>query len=626
VIQPDNDIDARIAEARKKYETERAKRTQEHRGSPELVGDLGHYVEDPYTAVKPRPAVHDQVDVVLVGAGFAGLLAAAELRKSGVPKIRLIDTAGDVGGVWYWNRYPECKCDVESLIYLPLLEETGYIPSTRYAPAPEIGEHARRIARHFDLYEHALFHTGVKELAWDDELNLWHVRTDRGDDFLARFVSLCLGPLSKVKLPDIPGVETFKGHAFHTSRWDYNYTGGGPTDPKLNKLADKSVGFIGTGATGLQCVAPLAESSRQFYLFQRTPSTVGPRDNGPIEPDLVKNFAPGWQRRRMENFTAVNFGKPVKEDLIKDGWTRLFGDLVSSPRFKGLQGEALARERERVDFEKMEEIRRRIDAIVTDPETAEKLKPYYRYMCKRPGWHDEYLAAFNLPNCTLVDTDGRGVERITESGIVVAGKEYKLDCLIYGTGFETETLGKLRTGIDIFGRNGQPLTEHWGKGLRTLHGLLVSGFPNLFIVPGLQGQAVVTTNVIHLTSEIAEHIGYIVRIILEHSLDSFELTPEAEEGWVQTILARRVDNTEFYKACTPGRYNYEGDVNARPLQNTTFGGGPFEYFGLLAEWRESGNLPGLTLLKDGAAVILPEHPYRHVKKEETDAGQFSSMV
>jgi cation diffusion facilitator CzcD-associated flavoprotein CzcO len=588
--------DQTLSVMREKYKVERDKRLSAgKRQIQEVTGDLLSFLDDPFLPKASREPIIDEVEVACVGAGFAGLLVGARFKEAGFKHVRLIDTAGDVGGVWYWNRYPEAKCDVHSLIYLPLLEETGYIPSTRYAPAPEIAKHAQRIARHYELYKDALFHTGVVDITWEVSQAKWRLKTDRGDSMLARFVVLCNGMLSRVKLPDIPGITSFKGESFHTSRWDYTYTGGSPTNSNLENLNDKVVGFIGTGATGLQCVAPLGRSAKKLYVFQRTPSTIGQRNNGPIDPEVVRSFGPGWQKRLQENFTAINFGKAVGEDLLPDGWTDLFLDLYNSPTYAGLKGAELAAEKERVDFKKMELIRQRIDSIVEDPATAERLKPYYNYLCKRAGWHDEYLPTFNLPNVELVDTQGAGVERVDEDGIIANGKHYDLDCLIFGTGFETETGGRLRLGFNVVGRKGISLVEKWKGGLATLHGLVSAGFPNLFITPGINSQAVVTTNVVHMTEEYAAHFAFVARAILEQGKDVFDVAPEAEAAWVRTIIDRRIDKTAFLEACTPGRNNYEGNAKARPIQNTVFGGGPLEYFALLKSWRDSKNLPGLRL-------------------------------
>ncbi|CAH1691030.1 Pentalenolactone D synthase [Hyphomicrobiales bacterium] len=592
--------------ARSKYRTERDKRrSRSSRDVPDIEGDLIRYLGDPFNAPQPRAPLFDEVEVLCLGAGLSALTVGARLKQAGVDRVRLVDSAGDVGGVWYWNRYPEAKCDVDALIYMPLLEETDYIPTMHYAPAPEIYEHARRIARKFDLYRDALFHTTITALEWDEATNFWHVKTDRGDRIAARFVCICNGPMSQVKLPDIPGLESFEGKSFHTSRWDYGYTGGGPSDVNMTGLADKVVGFIGTGATGLQCVAPLAASAKQLYVFQRTPSTVGVRGNRPIDPEEVRAYEPGWQRRRQENFTAINFGAKAEEDLIKDGWTELWRELLASDRYKGLSGAELALEKERVDFEMMEKIRQRIDSIVKDPAVAAKLKPWYNYLCKRAGWHDEYLAAYNRENVTLVDTEGAGIDSITPESVVVNGQLYPLDCLIFGTGFETEVSGRLRLKFSVVGRNGLSILDKWKNGLATLHGLTTAGFPNLFMIPGINSQAVVTTNVVHMAQEYADHIAYIVAAVRASGNDVFEVTDAAEKAWVATIIARRVDRTAFLEACTPGRSNYEGEVMARPIQNTVFGGGAIEFFSILRSWREAGNLEGLALSADTSSKAGP---------------------
>jgi cyclohexanone monooxygenase len=584
-----------MEEAHRRYKVERDRRIAAAAGRGDVIatGDLKRYASDPFQSPTHREAIADQVEVVCIGAGFAGLLVGARMKEAGFARVRLIDSAGDVGGVWYWNRYPEAKCDVDSLCYMPLLEETGYVPSLRYATAPEIFEHAQRIATTYKLYDHALFHTTVLDIGWDDESNRWHIHTDRGDHIVSQYVVVAIGPMNTVRLPDIPGIKKFKGKSFHTSRWDYDYTGGGPCDSKLTKLAEKKVGLIGTGATALQCVLPLAESAQEFYLFQRTPSTVGVRGNRPINREEVQSFEPGWQKHRQENFTAIWAGKPVDEDLVDDGWTYICRELHCSPEYEGLAGDALAQKKEEVDFRLMEEVRARIDSIVKDPETAESLKPYYNYFCKRPGWHDEYLGAFNLPNVSLIDTDGLGVEEIYEDGVIVDGKRYPLDCLIFGTGFVTETVGKLQLGFDVFGREGITLAEKWEDGMTTLHGLMVSKFPNLFLVPGVNAQAVVTVNVVHMTQEYAQQIAYVAKSVRDRGMEVFDLTEEAEAGWVNTILERRIDDEAFLEACTPGRNNYEGQVKARPKQNTVFGGGPIEYFAILREWREAGEQQGL---------------------------------
>lgn len=586
-------IDTEALEAR--YRAERDKRLEAARGeNPELTGALAHYLDDPYTKPVARDPVDDEVAVVIVGAGLAGLLLGAELKKVGVEQVRLIDSAGDVGGVWYWNRYPGAMCDIESLIYMPLLEELNYTPTMRYAGASEVGGHCRAIAKHYDLYDLALFQTTVQAATWDEDSATWLISTDRGDRVHSQFVILANGPISRPKLPAIAGIESFKGASFHTSRWDYEYTGGGPNEPMV-RLADKRVGLVGTGATGIQCVPPLARDAGHLYVFQRTPSTVARRDNRPVEPDFVAKQEPGWQPRRRRNFTNILAGDVVDEDLVDDSWTDVFKNVLVNPDYRQMSPEQAAEVRLLADYERMEQIRDRVVTLVRDSGTAEALKPWYEYGCKRPGFHDEYLLAFNRPNVTLVDTDGRGLDRICERGVVVAGTEYELDCLIFATGFETETSYTHRIGFDVSGRDGLLLSEKWRDGLSTLQGLMSGGFPNMFVMPGINAQSVVTTNLMDLASENAHHVAYIIGEIRARGARLFDVDPEAEHAWVQLILDNSLDRTEFLERCTPGRFNNEGQLEQRPRQNTNWGKSPQLFFDLLAAWRDEGTLRGLVL-------------------------------
>ena len=450
----------------------------------EVAGDFRHYIDDPH--VEPgfdRAPLTDEIDVLIIGGGFGGLMAGAHLRQAGIERIRIIEKGGDFGGTWYWNRYPGAQCDIESYIYLPLLEETNYIPREKYAFAPEIREHAQRIGRVFDLYRHACFQTEIRELRWLDDEARWLVTTNRGDAMRARHVVMSNGPLNRPKLPGLPGIDSYQGHSFHTSRWDYNYTGGDTTG-NLHKLADKRIAVIGTGATAIQCVPHLGRHARQLYVFQRTPSSVDLRGNTPTDPDWAKSLTPGWQKRRMDNFNTLVNGGAVDEDMVSDGWT----DIIRNLRVRRKPGvtdgpspEALSDALELADFRKMNQIRARVEATVEDAATAEALKPWYRQFCKRPTFNDDYLPTFNRPNVTLVDTRGRGVERVTETGLVSGGVEYEVDCIIFATGFEVGTAYTRRAGFEIYGRNGRTLTEHWADGPRTLHGFYSSGFPTASI-------------------------------------------------------------------------------------------------------------------------------------------------
>jgi cyclohexanone monooxygenase len=588
-----------IEALREKYRAERDKRLGgSRRELPELVGALAHYAQDPHTAAQPREAVHDTVDVVVVGAGLGGLSIGASLRDVGVERIRMIDAAGDVGGVWYWNRYPGARCDVDSLIYLPLLEEVGGpLPREKYARAADILAHAQRIAKHYRLADDALFHTSVDGMEWDEQTSEWITRTDRGDEMRSQFVVLANGPLTRIKLPAVPGIETFEGHSFHTSRWDYDYTGGGPDSEDLPGLRNKVVGVVGTGATGLQCVPPLGRSAQQLYVFQRTPPTVSVRDNQPFDEEWLAHLEPGWQMRRIENFTRVLYaGNEATEDLVDDGWTHVWRRLFVNERFAQMSPEELERAKEIADAQKMEEVRARIDATVHDRATAEALKPYYAYICKRPGFHDEYLETFNLPNVSLVDTQGRGLEAIDASGVWVDGQHYDVDCLVFATGFEANEAGSSfirRLGFDVLGRSQVSLDAKWSSGLSTLHGLMTAKFPNLFVLPSPSAQNAEPVNYMHGTLVNARHMAYIVDEVRSRGARTFEVEEAAEDAWVDTILERAVDDAEFLEACTPGRRNGEGRLDARPRANRNFGGGPLEFFGILQRWRDAGDLAGL---------------------------------
>ena len=549
----------------------------------EVAGEFAGFAEDPWSGPPAaREPLTDEVDVAIVGAGFGGLLTGGRLRELGVQSIRLIDKAADVGGTWYWNRYPGIACDVESYVYLPLLEEVGYIPTEKYAKGPEIFEHCRRIAEHYDLYRDACLHTEVREIRWDATQCRWIVHTDRGDEIRARFISMANGYLQKPKLPGIPGISSFRGHTFHTSRWDYDYTG---TDLEL--LADRRVGIIGTGATAVQCVPHLARAAGRLFVFQRTPSSVDVRDNRPTDPQWVAGLTPGWQRRRIENFQQLTAGGDADEDLVADAWTSIVKTLL------------VMRDGELADFAKMEEVRARVDAIVADRDTAEALKPWYGYFCKRPCFHDDYLATFNRPNVTLVDTHGRGVQCITERGVVVDGTEYELDCLIFATGFEVGTDYTRRTGFEVTGRDGITLSDAWRDGVRTLHGLCVAGFPNLFVES--IAQSGFTVNFPYLLDVQASHVAWIIAWALSNGVTEIEATPAAEEAWVQTVMARSAGTADRARSCTPGYYNREGQANATTRQGGFFFGGPTEYADILRDWRDDGRLDGFGIRRGDTA-------------------------
>jgi cyclohexanone monooxygenase len=608
------------ADIKAKYAAERAKRLRPDGNDQyqRLSGKFASLAADPYTPFIEREPVADHVTFAFVGAGMSGLVVGARLKEAGIDSFRLIDKAGGVGGTWYWNRYPGARCDTAAMIYLPLLEETGYMPSEKYVRGPEIRAHCERIAEQYGLYDKALFHTEVSSIEWQETAQVWRITTNRGDDFTAKYVAIGTGPLHVAKLPGIPGIETFKGKSFHTSRWDYDYTGGDANGAPMDKLADKRVAIIGTGATGVQCIPQVAKTAKQLLVFQRTPSSVDVRNNRPIDPEWFASITkPGWQKRWMDNFVENMGGGLPTEDLINDGWTAISRRirekaLGSTPLWlarliarlrralgtaRGPQSTARIRAAfEDSDIEKMEEIRARVESVVQDPHTAEHLKPWYSQLCKRPCFSDEYLPAYNMPNTTLVDTDGKGVERITETGLVVGGTLYEVDCIIYASGFEFGANFQLKTGFDLKGRGGQMLSEYWADGLQTLHGLHMHGFPNAFAVQMNQGANMVS-NIPHNIVDHAATTAQIVAHAERKGYAEIEPTQEAVDKWVKLILSTPPSMITS-SDCTPGFWNNEGqgwDEKFRRSQGHP--GGAEGFFRHIDAWRRSGDFAGLIFRK-----------------------------
>ncbi|MCP5432217.1 MAG: NAD(P)/FAD-dependent oxidoreductase [Alphaproteobacteria bacterium] len=600
---------------RRRYRQERDKRLRAD-GPKQYLEPTGRFaslVEDPYTPRTERAPVSRDVTVAFIGGGFSGLCAGAKLKQAGIDDLLIIEGGGDFGGVWYWNRYPGAMCDTAAMVYLPLLEETGTVPSRKYVFAPEIHAHAKRIAEVFDLYPNALFSTKVERLEWDEAASRWLIRTDRGDLIRARFVGMGTGPLHRPKLPGIPGIELFKGHSFHTSRWDYRYTGGTPAGAPMEKLKDKRVGIVGTGATSVQCIPPLARDSRELYVFQRTPSSIDVRNNHEIDASWFEGLEAGWQRKWLVNFAQLQSGGFAPEDLVQDGWTELarrIRDRVvayagNQPARPG--SDIYVRAYEDSDDEKMEEIRARVDAIVADRETAEHLKPWYRQLCKRPCFHDEYLQAYNIEGTHLVDTDGKGVERIDETGVWVAGRHYPLDCLIFASGFQFGAdLGR-RCGFETYGRDGRMLGAYWADGMRTLHGMHVHGFPNLFITSIMQGAGLLS-NITHNLSESAETMTAVIRHALDIGAREVEASEAAQEAWVGQFDGN-VRSMLGDADCTPGYYNNEGAPAGQRerLNGARYPAGAVAFFEFIDRWRRSGDFEGLAFGKiEPAAARAPK--------------------
>ena len=582
---------------REKYRVERDKRIREDGNDQyqEMTGEFSHYVEDPYIDEPiEREPLTDLVEVAIIGGGFGGLITGARLRESGVESIRIIEQGGDFGGTWYWNRYPGAACDVESYIYLPLCEELDFVPKEKYTHAPEILQHSKNIGRKYDLYKDACFQTQVIKIEWDESALNWVIHTNRGDAMRARFVAMANGPINKPKIPAIMGISSYAGHTFHTSRWDYAYTGGGP-EGGLDKLADKRVAIIGTGATAVQCIPHLGAGAKELFVFQRTPSSIDVRNNRPTDPEWAASLKPGWQKQRMENFNTLTSGGIVEEDLIQDGWTEIIRNLISMANYRGknIDRAEIPRLMELADFQKMEQVRARAQEIVDDPEVAESLKPYYRQFCKRPCFHDEYLPTFNRPNVHLVDTQGRGVERITPTSVVANGEEFAVDCIVFATGFEVGTDYTRRAGYQMVGKDGVQLKDKWADGMRTLHGLHTHGFPNLFIISN--GQAAFTTNFPHAMDESAQHISYIINQCLNRNINTIDANRQAEDAWVEEIIRLSRISESFQESCTPGYYNNEGQPNPKSAQNSAYGKGPIPFFAKMKAWREEGTMEGLDL-------------------------------
>ena len=580
---------------RDKYRVERDKRLREDANDQynEIKGEFSNFIEDPYITVDiDREPFTDEVEVAIIGGGFGGLIAGARLSELGFEDIRIIEKGGDFGGTWYWNRYPGAACDTEAYIYLPLLEELDYVPSQKYAHAPEILSHSKNIAEKYGLYENACLQTEVTGMQWDALASRWVIQTNRQDRFKAKFVIMSNGPLHRPKLPGIEGINSFNGHTFHTSRWDYEYTGG-DSNGALEGLRDKRVAIIGTGATAVQCTPHVGEAAKQLYVFQRTPSSIDVRANRKTDPEWAASLKPGWQKERMDNFNILCSGGVVEEDLVKDGWTEIIRNLISMANYRGedTNWDEVPQLMEIADFQKMEQIRARAAELVEDPKTAESLKPYYRQFCKRPCFHDSYLQTFNRDTVELVDTNGQGVERITQKGVVAGGKEYEVDCIIFATGFEVGTSYVRRSGYDVTGLDGINLSDKWAEGMRTLHGVMTSGFPNLFIISN--SQAGFTTNFPHAMDETSQHIGYILNECRKDNLASIDVEKEAEDKWVEEIIGVSRFASDFQESCTPGYYNNEGKPNPKSVQNGPYGKGSRPYFRITAAWREEGNMAGI---------------------------------
>jgi cyclohexanone monooxygenase len=533
-----------------------------------MEGEFSKYLEDAYSADPiPREALNDNCEILVVGAGFAGLLLWYKLRAAGFTDVRFCEKGGDVGGTWYWNRYPGIACDVEAYSYLPLLEEMGYIPTMKFASGFEIMEYCQRMAEKFNFYDHCLFHTTVQSTDWDEHSGRWTVSTDRGDAIKSRYVILANGILTTPKLARIDGMETFQGDAFHTSRWNYHVD-----------LNDKRVGIIGTGAPAVQVVPELAKITKSLHVFQRTPSSIDVRDQRATTPEEIDNWTsePGWAKARRARFAKISAGRTAMKanDDYLAGKVQDF--KARKQHASALSPQEMINKQLDTNFRIMEQIRARVDAIVKDPVTAEALKPYYPYGCKRPTFHDEYLPTFNQPHVTLVDTAPRGVAKIDATGVIHDGQHYPLDILIYATGFQwmaTSTFNMIK------GRDGLTLNEKWQtQGTKTFLGIHSKGFPNLFVVSGPQGGG----GSFNFTNAIEEHADYIVwmlQTLRDKGANRVDVTSAAEDEYADHC--RQADIVSAPLRDCLSYYNGHGD--SEPGSLAYYGGGQWHKYRTTAQ-------------------------------------------
>ena len=523
-----------------------------------LEGEFSEYIRDVYSGTPvDRDSLDDECEILVVGAGFAGLLLWYKLRAAGFRDVRFCERGGDVGGTWYWNRYPGIACDVESYSYLPLLEEMGYVPTMKFASGFEILEYCQNMAEKFGFYEHCLFHTSVEKTEWSEEKKAWTVYTDRGDKMCARFVILANGILTTPKLARIEGMEKFEGKSFHTSRWDYQID-----------LQDKRVGIIGTGATAVQTIPELAKIVKELYVFQRTPSSVDVRDQRETTAEEIEAWSnePGWARARRARFAKISAGRTAMKanDDYLSGKVADFKDRKSHA--SKLSTKELMEKTLNSNFRIMEQIRARVDLIVKDRQTAEALKPYYPYGCKRPTFHDEYLPAFNLSHVHLVDTAPNGVEKIDKDGVCHAGENYPVDVLIYATGFQWMATSTFNM---IIGRTGTSLRDKWkSQGTKTFLGIHSQDFPNLFIVSGPQGGG----GSFNFTDAIDTHAEYIVELLeklREEGIKVVDVDSESENRYAEHCRAADAATAPLRDCIS----YYNGEGEAEPGSLAYYGGG-----------------------------------------------------
>ncbi|MBI3245337.1 MAG: NAD(P)/FAD-dependent oxidoreductase [Deltaproteobacteria bacterium] len=480
-------------------------------------------------------------DAVIVGAGFAGMCMLYKLRKLGFTA-KVYEAGSNVGGTWYWNRYPGARCDVPSLQYSYQFSEElqqEWQWTERYSSQPEILRYANHVAERFDLRKDMQFDTRVNSVVLDESANTWAIETDRGNRVTARFCIMATGCLSSKNTPKFSGLEDFQGEWHHTGNWPH----GGV------KFAGKRVGVIGTGSTGIQAIPMIAREAEHLYVFQRTPQYSVPARNTPLDKEEEARIKANYQAYR-----AKNNNQPFAQDLeIPAAKTFEVSDTERRHRYeecwdKGGLGMMLAYADSGTDRPANETIsdfvKDKIRGIVKNPAVAAALMPDHVYACKRPCLDTNYFETYNRPNVTLVDIRGVGIERITPHGVRAKGEEYALDCIVFATGFDAMT-GSLNN-IDIRGKGNRALKDKWAEGPRSYLGLSSSGFPNLFTITG-PGSPSVLANMIPAIEQHVNWIGDCLEYMRAHKRQTIEATVEAENPWL--IQVQTAANATLWNAC-----------------------------------------------------------------------------
>jgi cyclohexanone monooxygenase len=472
-----------------------------------------------------------EVDVVVVGAGIAGLYALKRLRDDGL-EVQVFEAASDVGGTWWWNRYPGARCDIESMDYSysfsPELEQE-WTWTERYATQPEILRYVNHVADRFDLRRQVQFDTRVTSATWEDDADRWTVTTDQGDTVSAQFCVMAVGCLSAAKDPEIDGIDTFAGPTYHTGRWPHEGV----------DFSGQRVGVIGTGSSGIQSIPLLAQQADHLTVFQRTPNFAMPARNRPLDEAWVQERKATYRTHRaamLESHTgvvvelhdqsALAVSEEEREATYEAAWEAgtLFALLAS---YNDLLIDPAANETA------AEFVRRRIRELVHDPEIAELLSPRtYPFGAKRACLDTDYYATFNRPNVSLVDVRETPIVEITPTGLRTTAADFDLDALVFATGFDAMT-GPL-LGPTITGRRGAALRDAWAAGPRSYLGISVAGFPNLFTITG-PGSPSVLTNMIVSIEQHVDWVAACIASLRERELHTIEATPDAEAFWVDHV-------------------------------------------------------------------------------------------